>query len=84
MVKPARRLAPASLALWVIGTHKLIHHVKVLNQRIDNVISVPNTYPPGSDLSDAKRYPTFEQPVPGRINTSNGMSKCAGSIHYFW
>ena len=34
MVKPARRLAPASLALRVIGTHKLIHHAKVLNQRI--------------------------------------------------
>ena len=34
MVKPARRLAPASLALRVMGTHKLIHHVKVLHQRI--------------------------------------------------
>ena len=51
---------------------------------VDNIISVPNTYPPGSDLSDAKRYPKFEQPVPGRINTSNGMSKCAGCINYFW
>ena len=49
---------------------------------VDNAISVPKTYPLGSDLSDAKCYPTFEQPVPGEINTTNGMSECAGCINY--
>ena len=51
---------------------------------VDNAISVPKTYPLGSDLSDAKCYPTFEQPVPERINTSNGMSEYAGCIKYLW
>ena len=51
---------------------------------VDNAISFPKTYPLCSDLSDAKRYPAFEQPVPGRINTSNGMSECAGCINYLW
>ena len=44
--------------------------------------SFTNTYPLCSDLSDAKRYLTFEQPVPGRINTSNGMNARAGCINY--
>ena len=32
----------------------------------DSVIDFRNTYPLDSDLSGGERYPTFEQPGPGR------------------
>ena len=35
---------------------------------VDNAISFPKTYPLGSDLSDAKCYPTFELTTGAREN----------------
>ena len=62
---------------------KLNNAIRQINHHpVDSAVSFTNTYPLCSDLSDAKRYPAFEQPVPGRINTSNGMNARAGCINY--
>ena len=35
---------------------------------MDNAIVLLNTYPLDSDLSDGKRYPSFDQSAPGGCN----------------
>ena len=53
-----------SLALVAHWLDSAIHRIKICS--VDDTIGFPNTYPLDSDFSDGQRYPTFEQPGPGR------------------